>query len=172
MNRLKSTLLAAAGVLIPILLIALVNSGGVRGDDIKNVNVVNTGANPVPTSANPTVLLFQTPAGGVHINQPQDITDIDVSRFREIRLVLVNHPSSGGSNAAARVQLQVVEAANVVGNLDTLIAATDFSIAQENTSVTKAYTIPARNLKIRAEALLDPAGQIGHVTVDLLVFGN
>ena len=193
MNKLKNTLLAAAGLLTLALMMALINSAQVHGDDVKNVNVVNTGANPVPTAAqgtttvagsvsisntpnvniaNPTDLLFQTSAGGVHITGSEDVANIDVSGFREIRVLLVNHPSTGGSDAAAKVQLQIVEGGIVVGNLDTLVAAVDFSTTQENTSLTKAYTVPARNLRIKAEPLLDPMGARGHATIDLLVYGH
>lgn len=193
MNNLKNTLPVAAGLLILILMMALINSGKVRSDDLKNVNVVNTTANPIPTAAqgtttiagslsisntpnvnvaNPTDLLFQTAAGGVRIIEPQDLATIDVSRFREIRVLLVNHPSTGGSDATARVQLQILEGGIVVGNLDTLDATVDFSTAQEKTSVTKAYTIPARNLRIKAEPLLDPMGVRGHATIDVLVYGH
>ncbi len=172
MNKLKNTLPVAAGLLILIFMMALINSGKVHSDDVKNVNVVNTAANPIPTAANPTDLLFQTAAGGVRIIEPQDLANIDVSRFREIRVLLVNHPSTGGSDADARVQLQIAEGGIVVGNLDTLVATVDSSTAQEKTSITKAYTIPGRNLRIKAEPLLDPMGVRGHATIDVLVYGH
>jgi len=193
MNKLKYALLTAMGLVAVTFVLDLFNSARVRGEDFKSVSVVNTATNPVPTAAqgttmvagnvaisntpnvtvaNVTDLLFQTAAGGVLITGPQDLANIDVSRFREIRVLVVNHPSTRGSDAAAKFQLQITEGGNVVGNLDEVVAAADFSAAQENTSICRPYTLPARNLRIKAEPLLDPMGGTGHATIDLLVFGH
>lgn len=173
MNKHKNSLLASAVLATVLLTLAVIDSNHVRGADFRDVNVVNTNTNPVPVRpAEVTSLLFQTATGGVLITAPQDVTNIDVSSFNEIRVLLVNHPSTGGSDGAARVQFEVVEAGAVVGDLDTLLAGVDFSTNQQNTSLSRTFTVPARNLRIRAEALPNPTGEPGHATIDLLVYGR
>jgi len=173
MNRLKNSLLAATGLAVVFLTLAVINSAHVQGADFKDVNVVNTNTNPVPVQpAQVTALLFQTAADGVRISGPQDIANLDVSPFSEIRVLLVNHPSTEGSDGAARAQIEVVEGGAIVGVLDTLVAAVDFSTSQQSTSLSRTYTVPARNLRVKAEALQDPTGQSGHATIDVLVYGR
>lgn len=173
MSELKNSLFAAAGLSIVFLTLAVINLTHVQGADFKDVNVVNTNTNPVPVQpAQVTGLLFQTAPGGVRITGPQDIADLDVSSLGEIRVLLVNHPSTGGSDGAARAQLEVIEGGAVVGVLDTLLAAVDFSTSQQSTSLSRTYTVPARNLRVKVEALPDPSGQSGHATIDLVVYGR
>ena len=173
MNKHKNSLLVCTVLAIVFLTMAVIDSNHVRGADVRDVNVVNTNTNPVPVQPTEvTGLLFQTAPGGVLITAPQDVGNIDVSSFNEIRVLLVNHPSTEGSDGAALVQLEVAEAGAVVGDLDTLLAGVDFSTNQQNTSLSRTYTVPARSLRIRAKALPNPTGAPGHATIDLLVYGR
>jgi hypothetical protein len=75
MNKFKTSLIALGGLLLLIGAIALVSPNASQGDSLKDVNVVNTASNPVPTVAQGTTNI----AGNVGINPSSNIIKIDSS---------------------------------------------------------------------------------------------
>jgi len=151
----------------------------------KDVNVVNTPGvvvtNPIALApgasidirSSATRLLFQTPAGGVLVSTPQELGEVDVSSFEQIRVVVVNRAFQSLHSAAAIVSLQLVEAGAALGTIDTLLAgeepdhtATVFNV------VSKVYEVPGRTLRITAKAGQDAEGAQGSTHVDVFVFGR
>ena len=75
MNNIKTSLIAFGGLLLLFGAIAFLSPNASQGDSLKDVRVVNTPSNPVPTVAQGTTNI----AGNVGINPSSNIIKIDSS---------------------------------------------------------------------------------------------
>ena len=108
-----------------------------------------------------TVLAFRTPVGGVSIpiGTSKELGSVDVSPFRQIRLVADERVGSGGN---ATLRLTITEGNELVAQLDTPVLI-------PHSQITKVYDVPARHLTIFADASGPGPGPVG---LDVLIYGN
>jgi len=149
--------------------------GGNSGKDVNvvntpNVNVVNTPnvnvTNPITLSAGTSVDVSSSASNPIFVREMQttavafqsldtsfsalqNLGDIDVSPYRQIRVVVQNQ------GAPFSLTLTLVEAGRSIGNLDVIDvpgACPDVSCGNGRASVTRVYEVPGRTIRLSSNA--------------------
>ena len=169
-RNLFCVLLGTAMLVALIAAITPVSSQGQGGNSGKDVNVVNTPnvnvTNPITLSAGTSVDVSSSASNPIFVREMQttavafqsldtsfsalqNLGDIDVSPYRQIRVVVQNQ------GAPFSLTLTLVEAGRSIGNLDVIDvpgACPDVSCGNGRASVTRVYEVPGRTIRLSSNA--------------------
>jgi len=128
---------------------------------IISLTIVVVAATAITAFALNTTLAFRTPPGsvGVPLGGRRDLGTVDVSRFRQIRVIVDERV---GSPTNARIRLSHIEGSTIVGQLDAITLS-------PHSEIVRVYDVPGTMLKISAEGLGSGSGQD---FVDVSIYGS